>query len=173
MEHIYVCDNFLSQDELKTATSVIQKSTWKFNHKSNGVEYFDTPFWSMDLSKVDFFSKHIKSAIEKCFGRSFDIVSVYANGQTYGQNGSYHVDNDLPGHYTFCLYLTDIEKRLVDTAGGYIYFNLNDKPYKICYEPLYNRGIFFPSNLLHKGCAFNRYIMDMRICVAFKLKERE
>ena len=170
-ENIFVCDNFLNEDELEKATNIIRKRSWNYGHTSGDIkERFLTPFWTMNLNNNDYFV-HIKSIIEKHFSKKFKLVRVYAIGQTYGQNGSYHIDSDEPNTYTFCLYLTNIEKEAIDTAGGYIYFKLKDKQYNICYEPLFNRGIMFPSNIYHKGCAFNRYIMDMRICVAWKLQE--
>lgn len=132
---------------------------------------FNTPFWTMDLNDNKFFSEHIKKIFEKTFSKKFIVNRVYANGQTYGQNGSYHQDSTDPNTYTICLYLTYIKKEHIDTAGGYLYIKLNNEKYKVCYEPIMNRIIMFPSNYYHKGCAFNRYITDMRICVAWKLEE--
>jgi len=171
MDKIKIIVKFLTDTELKKATSIIQNNSWKFGHSSCGIELVNTEFWSMNLNDNNFFSIYLKNIIEKTFGRKFILNRVYANGQTYGQNGSYHKDSEDEDTYTVCLYLTEIDKECVDTAGGYIYFKFDDKKYKVCYEPLFNRLIMFPSNYYHKGCAFNRYINDMRICVAWKLKE--
>jgi hypothetical protein len=169
MDKILVFDNFLNQDELTMATSIISKNKWMWGHVSNNE--FGTPFWNMALNECDFFSKELKNVIEKHFNKKFNLKRVYANGQTFGQDGDYHPDDTSDNTYTFCLYLTDIKKKFTDVAGGYLYFKLPGYKYNICFEPLFNRGIFFPSNYFHKSCAFNRYVMDLRICVAWKLEE--
>ena len=103
----------------------------------------------------------------------FKINRLYANGQTYGQDGSYHIDNvnEKKNEYTFCLYFSKISDEYVEAAGGYLFFKLPELKYKICYEPLFNRGILFPSDYLHKAHSYNRYVMDLRICVSYKLEE--
>ena len=171
MENILVFDNFLESEELNNALDIIKSNTWIWGHQSDNTNYGSTPFWSMQLNDNDYFSGYLKNIIEKHFSKKFKLNRVYANGQTFGQDGSYHTDALTPNTYTFVLYLTNIEKKYVDTAGGYIFFKLPDKNYKICFEPLFNRGIFFPSNYLHKANSYNRYVMDLRICVAWKLEE--
>jgi hypothetical protein len=171
MEDIVVLDNFLNEQELKKAyTIIISSSTWKFGHKSNS-EANETPFWTMDLNDEPFFSIYLKEIIEKTFLKKYVLKRVYANGQTYGQDGSYHIDSEKENTYTFCLYLNNIKPKDVDAAGGCLYIKIPDKKYKICYQPINNRGIMFPSNYYHKGVSFTRYIMDMRICVAWKFEE--
>lgn len=171
MEKIIVQDHFLNTDELEKAVSIIKSGKWQFGHISNPTDLNSTPFWSMNLNENEYFSIYIKEIIEKQFSKKFKLYRVYANGQTFGQDGSYHTDNDEPNTFTFCLYLSEIIQKYIETAGGHIFFKLPDLNYKICYEPIYNRGIFFPSNYLHKACSYTRFIMDMRICVAWKLKE--
>jgi hypothetical protein len=171
MDRIKLIENFLTDRELETALSIINNNCWKFGHISNGIELINTPFWSMDLMDNEFFSVYIKELIEKTFSRKYILHRVYANGQTYGQNGSYHKDSEDPNTYTVCLYLTDIHKKSIDTAGGYLYIKLENEKYNVCYEPVFNRIILFPSNYYHKGCAFNRFVLDMRICISWKLEE--
>lgn len=171
--NIFVCDNFLNDNELLNINNHILSLEWTFSTLPNSIESIDTPFWRKELSSDYFFSTTIKEIIEKYFAKKFKLISVYANGKTYGQNGSYHTDSDQPNTFTFCLYLSDIKKEAVDTAGGYLYIKLNDKKYNLCYEPLFNRGIMFPSNYLYKGCSFSRFVIDMRICVTWVLQEIE
>ena len=170
MENILVYDNFLNSDELNKAKEIIESKRWSWGHKSLD-EINTTPFWTMDLSNIDFFSIYLKEVIEKHFGKKFKLLRVYANGQSFGQDGNYHTDSSDDNTYTFVLYLSHIEKKFIDTAGGYIYFKIPGKNYNICFEPIYNRSIFFPSKYIHKGTAFSRYVMDLRICVSWKLKE--
>lgn len=170
MERILVSDNFLNNAELQKCISIIDDGKWKWNHTSSS-KYTDTPFWSMDLIHNETFSVDILEIIQKHFSKKFKINRLYANSHTYGQDGSYHTDDTRPNCYTFCLYLTNIKDDIIETAGGHLYFKLPELNYKICYEPKYNRGIFFPSNYEHKATAFSRYVMDLRICVAWKLEE--
>jgi len=170
MEQIIVIDDFLNKTELKEAIMIIYNGSWKFGHTSN-VQSYETPFWNMELLDNEFFSKTIKCIIEKTFSKKFKILRLYANGQTFGQDGAYHIDSSESNTYTFVLYLTKILDDYIETAGGNIFFKLPDKNYNICYEPVFNRGILFPSNFMHKSTSFSRYILDLRICVAWKLEE--
>jgi Rps23 Pro-64 3,4-dihydroxylase Tpa1-like proline 4-hydroxylase len=170
MDKIIVQDNFLNKEELEKCTGIISANTWKWEHMTTG-SYNDTPFWNMDLYEESYFSEYLKNIIEKQFSKKFKVIRLYANAQTYGQDGSYHVDSDKKNNYTFCLYLTNITEENVETAGGHLFFKFPEIKYKIGYEPKFNRGIFFPSNYIHKGTAFSRYIMDLRICVSWKLEE--
>jgi hypothetical protein len=173
MENIKVIDSFLDNEELKTAMNKILDMKWSFGHKSLYDNAYETPFWSCALEHDEFFSVYIKQVIEKTFSKRFEIIRLYANGQTYGQDGIFHVDceNKSNKYFTFCLYLSNIKPEYIEIAGGHIYFKFPDLKYNICYEPVFNRGIFFPSGYEHKACAFSRYIMNMRVCVSWKLKE--
>lgn len=170
MDKIVVCDKFLDENELKTALDIINGGSWKYGHNSSGKNLYEDNFWVMNLTDNEFFSKYVLNIIEKHFSRKYRLVRVYANGQTFTQDGHYHTDSNESNTFTFCLYLTKISESYIDTAGGYIYFKLPEQKYNLCYEPLYNRGLYFPSNYIHKGSAFTRYVMDMRICVAWKLE---
>jgi hypothetical protein len=56
---------------------------------------------------------------------------------------------------------------ILDNVGGHIFSKIPNLPnFSICLEPLYNRTIVFPSNYFHKGSTFNRYIQNIRICIA-------
>jgi len=173
MENIEVIDGFLDSEELQTAVNKIVDMKWRFGHKSLYENAYETPFWFCDLENDEFFSVYIKKIIEKTFSKKFEILRLYANGQTYGQDGIYHKDcnNISKKCYTFCLYLSNMKLEHIEIAGGHIYFKFPDLQYNICYEPVFNRGIFFPSDYEHKACAFSRYIMNMRVCVSWKLKE--
>ena len=96
---------------------------------------------------------------------------VYANGQTYGQDGGFHIDDDRDGHYTFILYLSDIRPENVNTIGGYTEFKFKNGVHAI--EPILNRGVFFDSKLLHRGLAPSRGSNILRISVAFKIQIKD
>jgi len=171
MDKILIFDNFLEKEELNTTKEIISSNDWKWGHESRHMFSYETPFWSMNLTDHHYFSVYLKEIIEKQVGKKFNLLRVYANGYTFGQDGIFHQDSDKSHHYTFCFYLTDMRDDYIDIAGGYLHFKLPEEKYNICYEPTFNRGIFFPSNYFHKATSFTRYIMDMRICIAWKLEE--
>lgn len=171
MENIHVIDNFLEENELKIINDIIKSKTWEYNHTSNGNLKIEVPFWNTYLNNEKFITEYLKTIIEKHFFKKFEVQRVYCNGQTYGQDGAFHIDTDDPDCYTFCLYINNIKKEDIDLAAGYIYFKFPDLKYKICYEPINNRGIFFPSSYLHRSSSFTRFFKDIRLCVAWKLRE--
>jgi len=173
MDKILVHDNFLNKHELITALDIINKNNWTFGSFSKKSHNYEIPFWSIDLMDNDFFSKYLKELIEKTYSKKFKVERLYANGQSYGQDGIYHIDSNDENAYTFVLYLTNISDEYIEMAGGNILFKLPEYKYNICYEPIYNRGILFPSSYKHKAISFTRFIVDLRISVAWKLIEIE
>ena len=172
MDKIVVIDNFLTKDELNNCKTITETIKWDFGYASTkSTDDTDITFWNSELIDNEYLSIYILKIIEKCLSTKFKIKRLYANGQSFGQDGSYHYDDLHPNCYTFCLYLTDIAKEYIDIAGGYIYFSLPEHLHKICYEPKYNRGIFFPSHYIHKANAFSRYIFDLRVVIVWKLEE--
>ena len=172
MDKIIIHENFLDDNEIQKAIEIVdKKNTWSWGHNSLGKHPYETQFWHLDLCEEEFYSIYLKKIIEKTFQKKFRLNRVYATGQTFGQEGTYHQDSEKENDYTFCLYLSNISNPYIETAGGHLFFKFDDIPYKIGYEPIFNRGIFFPSNYFHKGVSFSRFIMTLRICVAWKLEE--
>ena len=169
MDQIIVCDNFLTQPEIQQAVDILKKKSWKFN---NTDDKYITPFWNINLIQNDYFAIFMKNEIELFFKKKFTLIEVYASGQTFGQDSTY--DNNIISNvnaYTFCMFFTDLKKEDIDLAGGYLYIKFPEEKYKICYEPLFNRGLFFPSSYINKSAAFGRFFMDMKISVYWKLEE--
>jgi hypothetical protein len=170
MENIHVIDNFLEEKELETVTKILRSKNWEFYHTSTGDKENEIPFWTTYLNDEKYISEYIKSIIEKHFFKKFILTRVYCNAQTFGQDGSFHIDSEDEDSYTFCLYINEIPTEDIELAAGYIYFKLPDLKYKICYEPINNRGIMFPSNYIHRSSAFSRFTMQIRMCIAWKFK---
>ena len=97
------------------------------------------------------------------------LERVYCNGLTYGQNGTYHTDSNEPNGRTFILYVHDLPEEDYDIADGHLYFKLPELDYNIVYEPIQNRGIYFPGNYWHKANGFSRFIKTMRISIVWKM----
>jgi hypothetical protein len=169
MENIHIIENFLTSSELSTAHNIINSSKWEYGHKSSNVNPLSTPFMIINLIEHPFFSQHLKDKIEITINKKLRLDRVYANGQVFGQNGSFHQDNTIENTLTFCLYLAKIEDDMLDDTDGDIMFKIpNNSKFKVSVEPKYNRGVYFPSYYYHKGNAFSRYVQTLRICVAWK-----
>ena len=173
-DKIQIFDNFLTPEELQTCADAVKRPAWSFGQISQ-TSPVSTPFWMMTLTDDPFFSMHLKSKIEAAANRKFTVQRVYANGQTFGQDGTYHQDDITDDSYTFCIYTNkQITAETADDIGGEFIFKLpnsDDDPFsRIAVAPLYNRGILFPANYFHKGLAFNRYCKGLRISIAWKLK---
>ena len=171
MEHIKIYDNFLSTPDIKDCLQIVQESKWKYGHTSDNNNIMNIPFWYMELNNKDFLKEKIKEKIENISNKKFTVVRLYANGQTYGQDGMFHQDDTSLDSYTFCLYCTEISPDISDLVGGHIEFILPESTHSINIKTIFNRGILFPSHYLHRGTAFNRYVPDLRICIAWKLRE--
>lgn len=177
MNNIHVFDDFLTTEELDKCEKVLKCPAWTFGQMSNS-SHFSTPFWIMMLSDDTFFNTQLLSKIQNKTGKMFTLIRVYANGQTFGQDGTFHTDSLLDDDYTFCIYINkQITHKTVDNIGGEIVFKLpnsntgSDSPFsRVMIEPIYNRVILFPSNFFHKGLAFNRYSKELRVSIAWKLK---
>jgi hypothetical protein len=167
MGDIQVVDNFLSTEELNKVLHKSENFHWRYGHSStgNGIK-----FWHCNLGNDEFFTTHILKKIENYFQKRFLINKVYANGQTYGLDGSYHTDDYRDDCYTFLLYLTEgIDKTTVNLIDGHTIFKIDSRIMSV--EPLLNRGVLFKSDILHKGMAPSRNSNVLRISVAFKLRE--
>ena len=183
-KHVEVFDNFLTDEELEKCNVLYSKPSWKFGQISQ-TSPISTPFWMMTLDNESFFTTDLFLKIESVTKKKYVLQRVYANGQTFGQDGTYHQDDTSDESYTFCLFVNkQITNETVDNIGGEFIFKPakssnntaahdSDNTHKfsrIMVEPIYNRGILFPSNIFHKGLAFNRYNKGLRISIAWKLK---
>ena len=66
------------------------------------------------------------------------------------------------------LYANDIPVDQVKICGGETEFEIGTE--RIMQIPEPNLAILFPSRLLHRGRAFNRFITNMRVTIAWKLR---
>jgi hypothetical protein len=168
MDKIIIFDNFLDENTINLLIEIINKKTWTFGHKSNENDSFSTPFFYMDLINEKFALLYIKDKIEEKLSKKITLKRCYANGQTFGQDGSYHIDDPDEKAFTFCLYINKINKIEIEIAGGNFNIKIPNEKFIISIEPLFNRGILFPSNYFHKGHSFSRYVNELRISVVWK-----
>jgi Rps23 Pro-64 3,4-dihydroxylase Tpa1-like proline 4-hydroxylase len=165
-DNIYIYDGFLSFSDFSHVKKTIDSGHWKFENYSNPSSK-DIPFWIMDLKDDPVFSSILKKKIEKVTCRNFKLEEVYANGQTRGQNGSFHVDTDDDNSWTFILYINDTSDN--DEWGGETQFKVGDTIKVI--KPVMNRGVLFKANIFHRGMAPSPDNNNLRVTVAWKLSQ--
>ena len=165
MKDITILENFLDADDLETALNIIGDVNWKYTNMTRP----NTPrFWIADLYNETFFRDTIFKKLHEKTKKSFELKRVYANGQTFAQDGAYHTDHLDEGMYTFIIYMSPINTNNIDIVNGYTQLKINNKVINI--EPYLNRGVLFKSNIVHRGLAPSRHTDFLRVSVAFKVK---
>jgi Rps23 Pro-64 3,4-dihydroxylase Tpa1-like proline 4-hydroxylase len=131
----------------------------------------DYKFWYMELETDPFFSNDFVKIIENLTGKKFELQRVYANGQTYGQPGNLH--QDVSTDYTPELYHTFVYyvNPTWDISWGGSTQIVHSTGQVDTIMPVRNTAIMFNSTLNHLGLEPTRYCPELRVTVAFKLKE--
>ena len=162
-DQIKVVDNFLTNKELEIVRSKLNEPKWSFT--GGGVDDINqsltSKFWHMNQLD-NYFSKDIFKKISDHFNIKGNLLRSYANGQTAGQSGVPHFDD---GDTTFLLFT----EKWFHHWGGNLFFSTKDEVIKvITYKQ--NRGVLFPSKILHYAGAPDKTYDGLRISVAWKIK---
>jgi len=163
-------DVLSEEDYASVVDKTLHGDEWRFTGFSNLSHQFT--MWFMDLQNEKFFCETFLRKIEELAEKSFIIDRVYANGQTHGIPGDFHRDTDLDTYqpelyYTFVYYVNpewDVR------WGGQTVIVAEDGRLDTIY-PKRNCGVLFNSTLLHFGDEPSRHCKDLRVTIAFKLKE--
>ena len=183
MTDIKVFDNFFDKNIFLDTTSKIYNGSWLFGSSSNRDQYTNgdiveeringnylnpnsksSIFWNMDLSNDDYFKNILFDVVKEKIGIDCHSDFIYANGQTYGQGGDFHID-DSDG-FTFLLYCNRIWR---PEWGGKTAFIHPDKSSKYI-DPIPNRVVIFPGSILHRSEEVSRNFTGLRITLVYKLK---
>jgi hypothetical protein len=123
-------------------------------------------FWYLNLVPHRFVSVEMVRRIELATKQKYKVLQVYANGQTTGQDGSWHRDTgkgvNNPNLYTFLHYCNPVWEN--DWGGATVFQDC-------IAEYIPNTGILFNSNLVHAGLAPNAKFKGLRTTIAFKLEK--
>jgi hypothetical protein len=153
--------------EIKNKTGYGSK--WQYGHSSYGQEHplrhTCVPFWKIDFADDTFFTDHLLNKIQQKLGESYLLHNVYANGHTYGQDGSMHVDANDDRGKTLLLYVNPIWDL---TWGGSTHFFLNEGEIHSV-VPEANKAVFFPGTIRHCAAPITRAFKFLRVTLAFKL----
>ena len=159
-------NNVFSLDICNKIFECLNSHNWYFGHgshvKNNRV--VGIPFWRMDLKENEFFSKYLLNMIEEKTQQQYELYDVYANGHTFGTNGSFHVDwHDERGR-TFLFYSNP--KWSVEWGGKTVFDLGNDYYYNV---PKPNSAILFPGQIPHAAEGTSRSFVGLRTTIAWKL----
>jgi hypothetical protein len=157
--------DFLTQEKYNQLTRIVEKFQWNYAGFSTN-ESNSNKFWYSELMGHPFFTEWL-SEIEKLSNKKFKIDRLYANGQTLGQDGSWHVDsNNNETGYTFLYYFNDSDDI---SLIGETYFIVDGEPLGV--TPIPNSAVLFHHKYKHKGMAPRKGYNDLRVTIAFKLTE--
>lgn len=165
MKTLVVADKFLNENELTEILHGVNELKWKYGASSS---VGTTRFWQSNFKNEKRIVDIFLPRIEKMVNSAFEIERVYANGQTYGQDGAFHTDHESEDRYTFILYTSSIFPSNIDTIGGFTQFKIDNQIVNV--QPYQNRGCFFKSNILHRGLAPSRESDMLRVSIALKMK---
>ena len=163
MEDIQVIDNFLSQDELRKAKSLVNTHTSWYIQKDSNNENFKG--WYRNLMNDAFFYENVFKKIQKVFKKDFKILDVCANAETFGLDKPYQFD---VCDYTFILYINDINDKNINDIGGYTLLKRDNGT--MCIEPFTNRGLLFKSGISYQENTPFKTSNALRVSIKFKLK---
>lgn len=170
MDDIKQFKHFLDDKDIIVARNIIAKSSWKFMGvgTSRDETHSSMRFWIADLiSHTDYIS-NIVNRINMITGKTYQAYRVFANGQTYGQEGYFHTDSVYDNSYTFLMYINDVGPHNIDTVGGFTQIKGNDGEI-ININPYLGNAVMFDSKLIHRGLSPARQCIDLRITIAFNL----
>lgn len=173
MEDILIEDGIFDQEFIDLFYDFcVTNNNWFYGRKSSINK--ETLLWGSILWEPGMYKNFFVEYIFKKFSNKFkinsDILSCVLNGQTYGQDGDWHIDlytndDNIDNKYTLLYYVNNIWN---DESGSTI-IKLDDgvKEYKIDFVP--GRLLFFPSKFLHKAEGPKSKNL-LRITCAFKLE---
>lgn len=142
-------------------------SKWEYSGISNDDEANSYRFWFHDLMGSNFYTENTLARIEELCQQKFKLNRVYANGQTFGQPGNLHIDDENDNAYTFLIYMNPYWN--IHWGGNTVFYR--DENNYTSYTPKPNFGLLFKSNLLHAGLDPSRECKELRITVAYKLEK--
>jgi hypothetical protein len=156
--------DFLTQQKYNQLIKIVENLLWIYSgHSTNDTN--SNRFWYSELMGHPFFTEWL-SEIERLSNKKFKIDRLYANGQTLGQDGSWHADSQFDSGYTFLYYLNDYDDV---SLIGETYFMVDGEPVAI--TPIPNSAVLFHHQYKHKGMAPRKGYNDLRVTIAFKLTE--
>ena len=169
MNEILCYDDFFTNKEFEKILEYVNRPCWECGHgrydKSHPQYKNSIPFWGMNLDGEEYFTDYLLNIIQKRTNTKFDLLTVYANGHTFGTKGSFHQDWYDNSERTFLLYANpewNVE------WGGNTVFDFGNGDYQFS-VPRPNTAIMFPGVIPHCADATTRLFSGLRVTIAWKL----
>lgn len=170
-DNVSVYDNFFSKEDYNTILKKVEEPNWSWGHTSYSPDHPHynqcTPFWHMDLRDDEFFTGHLLNKIQELVPQ-YDLLNVYANGHTYGLDGTFHQDAYDDKGRTFLLYAN--KKWLKQWGGMTSFYKDNNEVHSLYPSP--NKGILFPGMIFHRASSLSRLFIGLRVTIAWKLQRK-
>lgn len=148
-----IVDNFLNSEEINYLQQC--SKAWEIQVSDNANPKCLQFLYYAPV--IDKFYKHLFEKIKKEIGQ-YSAIRFYFNGQSYGMDGSFHVDNC---DKTALIYVSPYDREW----GGFTQVG------EEIIAPVTGRMITFDGMTPHKAFPFSRQTCPMRITLAFKLNE--
>ena len=101
----------------------------------------------------------------------YRLIRCYANGMTYGSDGTLHTDTTLLNTYTTIYY--PHEKWDPDWGGETLFFNADKTDLVGCVYPKPNRLVTFDGRVWHVARGLSRTCPVLRVTLMFKTDRRD
>tara|TARA_B100001964_G_scaffold64414_1_gene73446 strand:+ start:2939 stop:3472 length:534 start_codon:yes stop_codon:yes gene_type:complete len=162
-------DHVFNVDDFKTILKKVSGPVWEFGHTTYPKEdprfRLCTPFWKVELQDDEFFAVHLLNKIERVTDNKYTLDHVYANGHTYGLDGTFHLDDYNSNSMTFLLYAMPKWKK---EWGGYTSYQISETElYSVYPEP--NKGVLHHGDCYHTSGPISRQYPGLRVTIAWKL----
>jgi hypothetical protein len=166
MDGVDIFDNFLTEDQLLVLHESIITGKWNYINEINGYSH-----WKIDNvneEKINFID--IINKIENEIKNKIRITNTNLISLVFGQDEFYKTIKTDKKTYLLFIYLTNIEKSWVETAGGHLYLKRPNQQFSILYEPIYNRAILFDSSYIFKNCSFSRFTNNLKAYLSIEFE---
>ena len=162
-DKIHILENFISLDQLKHFRKTIETGAW-ITHKSTNE---GNDFLNMDVTDDSYYNTEILNHIKEKINPNLKLGRAYFNGQWFGRDGSFHIDDTDPKNKTVIIYTNQVYSW---GWGGFTEFIDPEAGEHKVVAPILYRAVYFPANILHKAYAYTHQDCPMRTSLNFKLE---
>lgn len=162
-DKIKIYDDFFNEKFHTTIFNLCKKSYFTFGEKDDLKYTIPTGMVSY-IQEDDFIYKAILPKISTLFTRNITIERMYINLFSPNEQPNIHIDSENSEDITI-IYYPDTELSSPNDKGETIFY---DETKNISYgvQPIPNRLIIFPSNILHSASSFRN---KWRFTIAIKI----
>lgn len=183
LPRVFVRDALLPEPQRATVNNFLRADGWKFGWKSHA-KTDEFAFWHKHFAghrkgrqetKYDCAEELGRTAplmfafwswLEKGIFKGHTLVRCYANGQSYGTDGTIHTDSKSDRSYTAVYYPHAVWEP--NWAGETVLFNADKTDIIGSIYPKPNRLAVFKGNIPHLARGVSRTCPELRITAMFK-----